>query len=432
MPKERPLAEALKFLRGNILVLTLTRSLGQFCRSMVFPYASLYILALGGNPAQIGLVNALSPLAGLLVFPIAGYLTDRTGRVKLIGLSGFFSGAIILMYVLAPSWQFIAIARLLQGFMVLQFPPTSALIADSLSPQDRGKGVAAMNTISGAIAIFAPYLAGVLIDAWGEESGIRVLYGVMMVAYLGNAAINWRFLVETSQPSEQKFGLSDLPRAFKDAYSGIPAMLRQLPPSLKALAAVIILGFMSNAVAGAFWVVYAKEQIGLSSSEWGLILLIETAIRSGMYIPAGWIVDRYGRTRCALGALALSLVSIPFFVFSTRWIHVLLIRAAVAVVNAFFVLACSALMADIVPRDIRGRVMAAMGRGSVFIGASSGGTGGPGMGFLVTMPVMGASLLGGYLYAQNPTYPWIFVSLSIVLAIVVSALFIRDPQEAEV
>ena len=57
--------KALGFMRGNILILTLTRVLGQFCRSMVFPYASLYILALGGKPAQIGQINALMPLAGL-------------------------------------------------------------------------------------------------------------------------------------------------------------------------------------------------------------------------------------------------------------------------------------------------------------------------------------------------------------------------------
>ena len=71
--------EYLGFMRGNIRVLTATRVLGQFARSLAFPYASLYILALGGRPAQIGLVNSLAPLAGLLAFPIAGYLSDHAG-----------------------------------------------------------------------------------------------------------------------------------------------------------------------------------------------------------------------------------------------------------------------------------------------------------------------------------------------------------------
>jgi hypothetical protein len=64
MPRARFLSGTLQFMRGNILVLTINQMLGMFCRSMVFPYASLYILALGGEPTQIGFVNSLSPLAG--------------------------------------------------------------------------------------------------------------------------------------------------------------------------------------------------------------------------------------------------------------------------------------------------------------------------------------------------------------------------------
>src|SRR5512133_326878 len=125
------LRDALQPLRGNIGVFSLTDLTGNFCRSMVFPYASLYILALGGDVTQIGLVNALAPLAGLIAFPIGGYLADHTSRVKLIVLSQVLSGVIGLVYVFAPSWQAIAAAALIQGFMVVQFPSYSALIADS-------------------------------------------------------------------------------------------------------------------------------------------------------------------------------------------------------------------------------------------------------------------------------------------------------------
>ena len=43
----------LQFMRGNMLVLTLSNLLGNFSRAMVFPYTSLFILALGGDAAQI-------------------------------------------------------------------------------------------------------------------------------------------------------------------------------------------------------------------------------------------------------------------------------------------------------------------------------------------------------------------------------------------
>jgi MFS family permease len=419
------------FIRGNYLVITLTRILGMFSRNMVFPYASLFILALNGDSTQIGWVNAVKPLAGLLMFPIAGYLTDHVGRVKLIAAGGYLSGAVVLIFVLAPNWQVIALASLIQGFMVLSFPPESALIADSLSPEDRGTGLATMNTATGVLAMFAPLVAGAVIDAAGVEQGIRVLYAVMVVLYLASAAINHRFLKETSV-SQAKIDWAALPKAFTNAYSGVFELLKRLPRALRVHAAIVILGFTCNAIASAFWVVYADQEIGLSATQWGSILFVESLLRTLLYIPAGIAIDRHGRTRFILASLVLSLVTTPAFVISTTFVHVLLIRIAMGIANAFFAPASMAFMADAIPRELRGRVMAAIGRGFVQLAPASGGTGGPGTGFLTTLPVMAGSIAGGYLYRHNPVLPWIVVSAATAVSIGLAALFIRDPEHAHV
>ncbi len=432
MSRNRSTNSVFRFIQGNILVFSVTGLLGNFCRRMVFPYASLYILALGGHARQIGLVNSLAPVAGLIMFPIAGYIADHAGRVKLVALANFLSSAIILMRVLAPSWEALAVAALLQGFLVFQFPASSALIADSLSPRDRGRGIAAMNTISNSLAIFAPYIAGTVIAIYGANMGVRALYAVMMVVVLSSGVIHLRLLKETSPNSSERLRVSDLPNLFRDAYGGIPTTLRQLPRSLKALAGVIVLSFMANGVASPFWVVYALEQTGLSTVDWGLILLIEAALKLLMFMPAGILVDRWGRTVSLLAALLLSLVSIPLFVFATSFTAVLLIRIAVAVAYTIAIPACTALMADTVPRDMRGRVMAAIGQGGIMIGMAGGGTGGPAVGYVVTIPLMISSLLGGFLYAQNPAYPWFFILITTAISVILTVLFIRDPERAEI
>jgi MFS family permease len=426
------LRNAFRFVSGNTLVFSVTGMLGNFARAMVFPYVSLYILALGGNAQQIGFINSLRPLTGLILFPIAGYVADRAGRVKLIVAANFFSAAIVAMFFVAPSWQVIAVAASLQGVAVLMFPARSALIADSLAPDDRARGIAAMNTIMNVLAVFAPFIAGVVVDAHGPNTGVRALYGAMLFLYLASAFIHMRFLREPANSNNAEFDLASLPRALRDAYSGIPATLRQLPPSLRALAGVIVLSFSANAVASPFWVVYAVEEIGLSSSEWGLILLIETGLKILLFMPAGLLVDRWGRTASMLVSLTVSTIAIPSFVFATGFTSALLLRAAVAVAFALMLPACTALMADLVPREMRGRVMAALGQGGIMIGAAGGGTGGPGVGFVTTIPLMLSSLAGGVLYAANPSYPWFFVLVATGLSILLTALFIRDPQHAEV
>ena len=123
---------------------------------------------------------------------------------------------------------------------------------------------------------------------------------------------------------------------------------------------------------------------------------------------------------------------IPLFVFARTLAHVMAIRCLVAVVSSTFGPSCGALVADTVPRSIRGRAMAAIGRGSVMIGASSGGTGGPGVGFLTIIPLMVASLAGGLLYAWSAVSPWVFVLLAYAVALVLTGVFVRDTEKAEV
>jgi MFS family permease len=432
MSRRQALRDNFGYLRGNVLVISITDLLGNFSRRMIFPYASLYILALGGSPTQIGLINSVGPLLGLVIFPLSGHLADQAGRVRLIVLGNLFSVIFVLMYVIAPNWELIAIATALRGLLVIQFPAKSALVADSLSPGERGRGIAAMNLISNALAIFAPFLAGTVVDAYGTLHGLRALYVVMLLLYLSNGIIHLRFLKETSTPSGERFPMRQLPGLVKETYQGVPDMLRRFPRSLRALTVVVILNFMCNGVASPFWVVYAIEEIGLSPTTWGLILLIEMVVRWLMFIPAGLIVDRWGRSRTLVAALALSLFSIPFTMFARGFTPVLLIRLAVAVAYATAIPATTALMADIVPRRLRGRVMAAIGQGSIMIGPAGGGTGGPAMGFLVTVPLMLSSLAGGFMYAANPDAPWIFVGVATLVSIGLTLAFVRDPQSAEV
>lgn len=423
--------DALRFLHGNILVIAVTNGLGNFARAMVFPYASLYILALGGNAATVGFIDALFPLTGLLIFPLGGYIADHMGRVKIIGWAGLLAGGAIVLFVFAPSWQFIAVATLFRGVLNLQFPARSAIIADSLSPQDRGRGIATMNTVAGLLTIVAPYVAGLVVEAYGPNFGMRLLYAVMAVAYAGSGVIHLRWLTETSPNAGQRLNWRELPALLKRVYGSIPSTLRQLPRPLRPIAAVIVLSFMANAVVSPFWVIYAVEEIGLSKTNWGLILLLEATLRNIAYIPAGALVDRWGRARSLAAALALALITIPLFVWAPSFGVVLAIRLAVAINQAITVPACTALLADLTPRHLRGQVMGAMGQGGIMLGSAGGGTGGPSVGFVTTVPLMAASIMGGYLYTANPVYPWLFLAGMVGVALILVIGFIRDPQAAE-
>ncbi len=422
--------ERFEFMNKNLRILTIRQTVGMFFRRMVMPYSSLFILAVGGDSSQVGVVNSLRPLAGLLIFPISGTLTDRTGRVKLIALAGYLTALTMLLYVFAPSWEWIALGALLQGFMVFQFPPSSAILADSIGPRNRGIGIATMGALANTFAMFSPYIAAVILETSGDNIGRRILYGLLALSQIVNATLVLRFLEETAiveKPDKKMDALAIL----KESYRGIPELVRIMPKSIKALGFLIGLGFISNAIAAPFWIVYITDVIGVSKIDWGLILLVESIFRIILTIPCGMIADRYSRTKTLFAAVFFSLFSLPTLIIARGVVDVLLIRLGIALAGALFMPSSTALMADYIPREQRGKVMAAIGRGSVMVGATGGGTGGPGMGYIFTIPVMTASILGGILYSMNPVYPWICVLGATILQLVSLILFIRDPEKAE-
>ena len=429
-PMIQSLYKRLKFMNRNLLVLTIREIIGMFCRRMVISYASLYILAVGGDASQIGLINSLRPLAGLLMFPISGYITDSSGRVRIIALAGYLSACSMLLYMFAPSWHWIALAALFEGFMVFQFPPTSAIIVDSLKPRYRGIGIATMNTLANAFAIISPYVAGIILDYYGVNSGMRLLYFSLLMSHTIGATLVLKYLRETVSHKKAETKLNVL-TVLKESYTGIPELLKNLPRSIKALGLLVGMGFIANSIAGSFWVVYVTEEIGLSTIDWGLILLFESVFRTILTIPFGAIADKYGKTKTLFAAMITSLISLPTLILAKTFTHVLLIRLGAGLAVALFIPSSITLMADYVPRDLRGRVMAAIGRGSLLIGATGGGTGGPGMGYLFTIPVMIASVIGGFLYSINPINPWLCVLGATVVQSICVIFFIRDPVKIE-
>ena len=74
--------------------------------------------------------------------------------------------------------------------------------------------------------------------------------------------------------------------------------------------------------------------------------------------------------------------------------------------------------------------MSAIGRGVIMVTGPGvgGGEGGPGMGFVLTVPIIMGSLVGGYIYSVNPTLSWLLLTGALVISTAISIVFLRDPQ----
>ncbi|KYH36158.1 MAG: hypothetical protein AYL28_007080 [Candidatus Bathyarchaeota archaeon B23] len=412
-------------LRGNVLVLTLNNVIRQLTLFVTFPFFSLYIRALGGSNRVIGLVNALRPLSYMFLYPLAGGVADAYGRVRAMVVSGYLGVLIFLLYAFAPDWRFLAAVVLLAGIRVIQFPASSALLADSMPRDVRGRGYALVTALPSFVGILSPFIGGYLISLYGVERAMRLLYALTAAASGLIATISLRFLRETLP---QRRGDRSLPRFLVDSYRDFVDVIRALPRGLRLYALILVLAVFSTGLSTPYWVVYAKDVIGLKPYEWGVILTALSLVFSTLTLPAGLIIDRYERRKIIALCLALSAIPILAFPFSRGFHQTLLILLPIAVANTFLFPAAGALMADMTPKELRGRVMAALGRGMLIINYRGGGGGGPGMGFFLTIPSILGFLLGGLIYEANPLYPWLILAITTVVSAVL-ALMLRVEGE---
>ena len=77
---------------------------------MIFPYLSIYIIALGATKTQLGLVNSIGMMVAGLLKPLTGSLIDRNGPKKVYRFGIVLLITAYLTYALAPNWIICIIA----------------------------------------------------------------------------------------------------------------------------------------------------------------------------------------------------------------------------------------------------------------------------------------------------------------------------------
>jgi MFS family permease len=415
-------------LRGNLFWLVMCQCIWQFTTNIPRPYLPLYIENLGGSPADIGIVNSASAIAGLFLYPLGGYIADKSGRVKLVSLATFGYAFSFLPFAFAPHWEWLALASFFQNLVLFYSPILTVLMADSMMAGRRGQGFALAISLPASLGVISPFIGGYLVDAWGIVPAMRFIYNIGFGAGILVALIRTLTLKETLDPSKvEMLDYRNVPKLLKDSYLSFIETVRWMPGLIRALALMQMLQVFFNGIAGAFWIVYATSLLGISATSWGMTSAIQGGTRLVLSQWSGKLLDRVGRRRLLIPFMLL----IPLY--PLLFIHVVKgftglapMVFLMAVGNAFLMPGFQSLLADAVPKDRRGRVTSAVGGGNFFIDIRNTGMGG---GMLLFLPMAVAQLLGGVLYEVDSTLPFYVMSAGMAIVAVWAYLKIRDPKE---
>jgi len=415
------------FMRGNILIMTICECLWRVSIDVMFPFLSLYVLSLGGSYETIGQVMAVGNIASMILYPFGGYIADLHGRIKLIGYMTIAYAISFLIPALTNSWEYLAVGMFIQSFVSFYFPAMQALRADSLPPGQRGIGYATMMTIPSAIGIASPMIGGFLIETYGINPAVHGLYFLGFLVGLLVAFLRLRFLKETlNNEGAVTIRLRDVPRMVFRSYGDVLNTIKTVPRKLFIISALMSVTIFFSSIVTPFWIIRAQEVIGVTSQDWGSIMMMTGAINVLISIPAGGIVDRFSK-RWVVG-ISLILGAIPTFLFLqvNDYNQLLLISVSMTFVNAFLNPAFQSLFADMTPREQRGRIMAAMGAGGVWLMGGSWGSGILGM-----LLQSAGTFLSGYIYKMDGSLPWMTLSGALFILGILFILLVRDPETAE-
>jgi len=410
LPLLDTLREEFSFFRGNYLVLVVSWVFMDFAGEIPGAYYPLYVKDLGGNEAILGVIGFISFLCLASVQFPGGYLADKYGRRWLISTMTFGVASSFIFYALAPSWEAILLGAVIHNLCLIYQPALFAMISDSLPPEKRGMGTSITQLIASVSTTPGPAIAAFLYGVYGSISGMRISYGIVVALFLVAAALRSNLKETISDPP--KISAKEILKAYPVSLKESFKVWKVVPRSTFYLFLAFLIGGFSIAMIQTFTVVYAVQDLGLSRPEWSLVLMFLFVAMILLAIPIGKLVDRVGRKIPLLLSYVIGIPALLLFVYGDLY-RLIVSLILLGVTQLMMFSSYSALMADLVPKEQRGKVTGF----SQFFN-------------YITMAL--GVLLGGILYSTiSHQLPFFLMLVFMIPQFLITLFLVHEPKQRE-
>lgn len=294
--------------RRGLLAFVFTVTLTGILNNTLVTPAIPDILAEFGQPdARSGWLVATGSVAGIVVAPTVGVLADRIGRRVVLTTCLAIFGTFGAVAALAPSFELLLGARLLQGFGSAGLVNLAVvLIGDHFDGAERTLWVGRNGAVLTVGLATFPSISGAITQA----AGWRVTFGLYTLAFL-TAVVAWTRL-RADRPDD--------PPEVADQLRGIRQVVRR-----GEVAFVLFLGFLLFVIVfGAFLAVmpiHLAREFGLEAGGRGLVLSSPSVTSSLVSFNLGRIRTRLSMRRLAITATIIFTVGFTLMATAdTLWV----------------------------------------------------------------------------------------------------------------
>lgn len=266
-------------LRRNIVLLLIAIVVIGAGEETWMRFVPKYLESLGAGALIIGLYDALKTLLGAVYAYPGGVVTDRWGHRRALVAFNAVSIAGYALVAAAPHWGAVLGATFLfLAWSTFSLPATFSLVGTSLPAHKHTMGIGVQSLIKRLPVAAGPVAGGVLIDRLGLLPGVRI--GALISIALGGFTL-W---VQRQ--------IDEPPAAAQAAGPGLGALVRGMDPRLRHLLWSDILIRFCERIPFAWVVIYAMDRVGVSATQAGMLIAIETATAMACYVPVAHWADR--------------------------------------------------------------------------------------------------------------------------------------------
>jgi MFS family permease len=278
-------------------------SLDRLAFQVVFPYLSVYIVALGASATELGLVNSLGLVAAGLVSPFIGWLIDRRGPRSFYLLGIGLLAVSYLTYAVAQNWPMAILAMIAYwlGYSISGHS-CATICGNCLVNRDRATAMMVCETVgAGILGIVGPLVGALIVASSGtvDADAIRPLF------VIGLAITMVTFVIVATQLSPQRwssgFGRGALFGDLREVMGG---------RHLRRWLVIAGIGQLPVGMVFAFSQVYAHEVKGADALVLGAMAAATAVVSIVLAIPLGRLADRIGRKKVLY-------LTIPLFCLSS-------------------------------------------------------------------------------------------------------------------
>lgn len=314
---------------GVLVVLALTHLLNDLMQSLIPAAYPILREAYALDFVQIGVITLTFQIAGSLLQPVIGLVTDRhpAPYSPVLGMMFTLSGLVSLAY--APSYAMILVSVALIGIGSSIFHPEATRMARYAAGGRQGFAQGIFQVGGQAGGALGPVFAALIIVPWGQPS----LAWFAMSALLGMACLAW---IGSRQRAISAAFTRARGAAGKAGATGPRHARRTIVLSLVVLT---VLMFAKQAYAESFrsfYTFYLMERFGLSIPAAQMMLFVFLLAAAVGVLVGGIIGDRVGRRNIiwfsVLGPLPLTLI-LPYA--DLMWTGVLTVTINLIMASAF-------------------------------------------------------------------------------------------------